>query len=201
MSGSLRLALDRMMCENCSSTVRCIGKRQLVEGGSMALPDKDMRQVRIRCPETRRWRVYELDPALDVELVQRLNDIAFLHGAEVVSTCEGHDNCSCSDSDPKFYYDRAFANVRFAIFFRSRDRLLAQQARLCIDVLAKACTGADTVVETFHEPELDLGSRIPRADRLGRSLVIVRHARPTVEAPALAKAWWRDLVSRLEGGG
>jgi hypothetical protein len=65
-------------------------------------------------------------------------------------------------------------------------------------VLARAAAGEDTAIETRHEPNIDQGSRVPQGRRLGRSLVSVRHARPTAEAPDLAKDWWQGLVARLE---
>ena len=154
-----------------------------------------VRQVRLRCPETKRWRTYELDAELDVALVQRLNDHAFAHGAQIVSTCVGHAQT------PDGYLECSFAEVRFATFFPSWDRLAAQQARICIEVLARASAGRDTVVEVFHEPDLDRGFPTPRRRRLGRSLVAVRHARPTAEAPALAQEWWGHLAERLDGSG
>jgi hypothetical protein len=95
--------------------------------------------------------------------------------------------------------EHAFAEVRFAILFPSRQRLAAQQARICIEVLARACSGPDTVVETFHDPDIDRGSGKQRGYHLGRSLVAARHTRPTADAPALARGWWRGLVDRLDG--
>jgi hypothetical protein len=165
----------------------------------MALPNDGVRQVRLRCPETKRWRIYELDATLEVAFVQRLNDLAFLHGAEIVSMCAGHGD---SPSDglvlPTTLGEHSFAEVRFAIFFPSWDRLTAQRARIYIEALARACAGQDTVIETFHEPDLNRGFRTPRERRRGRSLLAVRHAQPTAEAPALAQVWWRRLVERLD---
>lgn len=155
--------------------------------------------VRLRSAATKHWRTYELDAALDPMLMQRLNDIAFLYGTEIVSVCAGH---GIGDPDPGFapsYIERPFADVRFAIYYSSSDRLAAQQARICIEMLAHAAAGEHTVIETFHEPNIDKGSRVQRAHRLGRSLVSVRHARPTAEAPDLAQEWWRRLAARLEG--
>jgi hypothetical protein len=173
-----------------------------LELAMMAVPDDGMRHVRLRCPETNRWRTYELDAALDAALVQRLNDLAFLHGAEIVSTCAGHEvRPGCGPGHPEIGGERAFAEVRFAIFYPSRRRLAAQQARICIEALARACAGDDTVIETFHEPDLDRHTRTPRGRRLGRSLVAVHHAQATAEAPALAQVWWRRLVDRLERSG
>jgi len=156
------------------------------------------RLVRLRCPETKRWRIYPLDEALDPELVQRLNDLAFLHGAEIVSTCAGHGSPGEDPDDDGLYAERAFAHVRFAIFHPGGRRLEGQQARICIDALARVCAGEDTFVETFHEPDMDRGSRRRRVYRLGRSLVAVRHVQPTADAPDLAREWWRRLVDRLE---
>lgn len=168
----------------------------------MASSNDGVRQVRLRCPETKRWRTYELDAALEVAVVQRLNDIAFVHGAEIVSTCAGHGESPGSVlALPAHLGERSFAEVRFAVFFPSWHRLAAQQARICIEVLARTCAGQDTVIETFHEPDLDRGSGMPRGRRHGRSLVTVRHARPTAEAPAVAQEWWRRLVERLDGSG
>jgi hypothetical protein len=164
----------------------------------MALPNDGVRHVRLRCPETKRWRTYELDATLEVALVQHLNDLAFVHGAEIVSTCAGHgDGPNDSLVLPTMLGEHSFAEVRFAIFFPSWHRLAAQQARICIEALARACAGQDTDIETFHEPDLDRGSGTTRGRRLGRSLVAVRHARPTAEAPALAQVWWGRLVERL----
>jgi hypothetical protein len=157
--------------------------------------ENGVRLVRLRFAETKAWRTYELDAALDPVLMQRLNDLAFTHGTEIVSTCAGHD---ASRRDLAFRDGFAFAEVRFAIFFPSSNRLAAQQARICIEVLARACAGEATIIETFHEPNVDRGSRIPRGRQLGRSLVSVRHTRPTASAPDLAQGWWRRLVDRLD---
>ena len=164
----------------------------------MAFHDDGVCHVRLLCPETKRWRIYELDTALDAALMQRLNDLAFVYGAEIVSTCAGHGD---RPDDPVIDGEGLFAEVRFAIFYPSAHRLAAQQARVCIEVLARACAGQDTVLETFHEPDIDRGFRTPRDQRLGRSLVAVRHALPTAEAPALAQTWWRSLVDRLASSG
>ena len=153
-------------------------------------------------PETKRWRTYQLDTALEVALVQRLNDLAFIHGAEIVSMCAGHEEPPGGAPDlPATLGERSFAEVRFAVFFPSWHRLAAQQARICIELLARASAGQDTVIETFHEPDLDRGSRMPRERQHGRSLVAVRHARPTAEAPTLAQEWWHRLVERLDCSG
>ena len=168
----------------------------------MASSDDGVRHVRLRSPETKRWRTCELDAELDVALVQRLNDLAFVHGSEVVSTCAGHrDRPGGGPACPEIDMERAFAEVRFAIFFPSWDRLAAQQARICIETLARACAGQDTIIETFHERDIDRGTRTPRRRRGGRSLVTVRHAQPTAVAPALARDWWHRLVDRLERSG
>ena len=157
----------------------------------------DVQLARLLSPETRRLRTYELDAALDVALVQRLNDLAFLFGTQIVSVCAGHrDGCRRAFD---FALERSFAEVRFAIFFGTLDRLAAQQARICIELLAGVCAGPETVVESSHVTDVGQGSRTPRRRRLGRSLVAVRHARPTAEAPALAQHWWELLVARLEG--
>lgn len=166
----------------------------------MALSNDGVRQVRLLCPETKRWRTYELDVGLEVALVQRLNDLAFVHGAEIVSMCTGHGEPPGGALVlPTALGERSFAEVRFAAFFPSWHRLAAQQARICIRLLARACSGQDTVIETFHEPDLDQGTRMPRERRHGRSLIAVRHARPTAEAPTLTQEWWRRLVDRLDG--
>ena len=163
------------------------------------LPAEGVLQVRLLCPETKRWRTYEVDAALDLTLVQHLNDLAFAHGAEVVSLCAGHEvRDPGGEAGVAIDGERAFAEARFAIFFPSRQRLAAQQARVCIEVLARACAGPDTVVETFHELDIDRGSGKRQGFHLGRSLVAVRHTRPTAEAPAMALAWWRGLVDRLD---
>ncbi len=164
----------------------------------MTLLDDGKRRVRLRCPQTRQWRIHELDVMLDASLVQRLNDLAFVFGTEVVSVCAGHRS---ETGDPEIDTERGSADVRFAIFFPSRDRLAAQQARICVELLARVCAGDATVIETFHEPDLDRATKTPRGRRLGRSLVSVRHAQQTAAAPALAQAWWGHLVLRLEGNG
>lgn len=165
----------------------------------MALPNYVVRQVRLHCAETKRWRTYEVDASLDVALVQRLNDLAFVHGVEIVSTCAGHgDNHTGGLIHPTTIGEDSFAEVRFAIFFPSWNRLASQQARICIEMLARACAGQDTVIETFHEPDLDRSSRTRRGRRLGRSLVSVRHALPTAEAPDLAQVWWHHIAERLD---
>jgi len=161
--------------------------------------DEGVRQVRLLCPETKRWRTYEVDAALDVALVQRLNDLAFAYGAEIVSLCAGHRGRALRDGGFAFEDERSCAEVRVAIFFPRRQRLAAQQARVCIEVLARACSGPDTVVETFHEPDIDRGSGMRGLHR-GRSLVAARHRRQTAEAPAATREWWTGLVERLEGG-
>jgi hypothetical protein len=116
----------------------------------------------------------------------------------IVSVCAGHGDPVPGPAP--IYIERRFAEVRFAIFYASSDRLAAQQARICTELLAYAAAGEDTVIETFHEVNIDQGSRVRRRHRLGRSLVCVRHARPTAEAPDLAQDWWRRLVARLEAG-
>jgi hypothetical protein len=160
--------------------------------------ENGVRLVRLRFAETKSWRTYELDAALDPVLMQRLNDLAFAHGTEIVSTCAGHGDDDASRGDPTTRYGFAFAEVRFAIFFPSSNRLAAQQTRICIEVLARACAGEATIIETFHEPNVDRGSRIPRGRRLGRPLVSVRHNRPTAEAPDRAQPWRHQLVDRLQ---
>jgi hypothetical protein len=165
----------------------------------MTPTENGVRHVRLRSAETKGWRTYELDAALDPALMQRLNDLAFVHGVEIVSTCSGHGDSDASRGHPATRDGFAFAEVRFAIFYPSSNRLAAQQARICIEVLARACTGQDTIIETFHEPDIDRGSRTPRGRRQGRSLISARHARPTTEAPDLAQSWWRLLVDRLDG--
>lgn len=168
----------------------------------MALPNDGVRQVRLRNPETKRWRIYELDAELEETLAQRLNDVAFLHGAMIVSMCAGHGDSLGGDPRRRAPGDEsAFAEVRFAIFYPRWDRLAAQQARIRIEVLARACAGQDTVVEVIHEPDLDRCLRRPRTRRLGRFWVVVRHVRPTAEAPDLAQEWWQCLADRLDGTG
>ena len=168
----------------------------------MALPNDGVRQVRLRSPETKRWRIYELDAAIQEALAQRLNDLAFLHGAMIVSMCAGHGDSPGGDPKrPALGDEGAFADVRFAIFYPRWDRLAAQQARVCIEALARACAGQDTLVEIIHEPDLDRYPRRPRERRLGRFWVLVRHARPTAEDPELAREWWRRLADRLDGNG
>ncbi len=167
-----------------------------------APPGNEVRDMRLRDPATKRWRTIEVDAALDDAVIQRLNDLAFVHGTEVVSTCAGHaivGDQVANDLDR--LNQTAFAHVRFAIFYRSWNRLAAQQARICIEALARASAGQDTVVETFHEPDLDRGGRVPRGRRLGRSLVIVRNAQPTADAPVTDVDWWRRLIGRLERSG
>ncbi len=164
----------------------------------MLSTENGVRHVRLRSAETKGWRTYELDAELDPVLMQRLNDLAFVHGVEIVSTCAGHGDSDASRGNPAFRDGFAFAEVRFAIFYPSSNRLGAQQARICIEVLAPMCAGEETIIETFHEHDIDRGSRTPRGRRLGRSLVGVRHARPTSEAPDLAQRWWHRLVDRLE---
>lgn len=164
----------------------------------MRLQKDGVYHARLRCPETNRWRIYELDAALDVALVQRLNDLAFVYGTEIVSLCAGHDDPPDGVLVLPAILERSFAEARFAIFFPSWDRLAAQQARVCIEVIARACAEQDTVIETLHERDVDRRSRIPRERRHGRSLVAVRHNRPTAEAPALAQEWWHRLVARLD---
>ena len=156
--------------------------------GPMTPTEDGVRHVRLRSAETKGWRTYELDAALDPVLMQRLNDLAFVHGVEIVSTCAGHGE---GESIPGCWVTSAgiaVAEVRFAIFHPSSNRLAAQQARIYIEVLARACTGQDTIIETFHEPDIDRGSRTPRGRGQGRSLVSVRHARPTASAPDLAQS-------------
>jgi hypothetical protein len=139
-----------------------------------------------------------MDAALDVALVQQLNDLAFAYGAEIVSLCAGHRGRALRDGGFAFEDERSCAEVRFAIFFPTRQRLAAQQARVCMEVLARACAGPDTVVETFHEPDIDPGLG-KRGLHHGRSLVAVRHRRETAEAPAATREWWTGLVERLGG--
>ena len=91
-----------------------------------------VRHVRLRSAETKGWRTYELDAALDPVLMQPLNDLALVHGTEIVSTCTGHGDDDASRGDPATCYGFAFAEVRSAIFFPSSNRLAAQQARICI---------------------------------------------------------------------
>lgn len=157
---------------------------------------REEREVRLRIPATKRWRTVSVDASLEPEIVQRLNDVAFAFGAEVVSTCAGHEEGAAFADG--YVDDLAFAELRFAVFFSSWDRLGAQRARICIDLLALAAGGEDTVVATFHERDLDRGTRRPRAHRLGRSLVAVRHARATAEDPESARSWWHRVMERLE---
>ena len=110
----------------------------------MAQSDDGVRQVRLRCPETERWRTYRLDTALEVSVVQRLNDLAFVHGAEIVSMCAGHEEPPVGILDlPATLGERSFAEVRFAVFFPSWHRLAAQQART-----ASSCSREQAPVRT-----------------------------------------------------
>ncbi|MGC4115602.1 MAG: hypothetical protein QM765_13555 [Myxococcales bacterium] len=133
-------------------------------------------------------------PKLELAVVQRLNDLAFEHGTQVVSVCAGHA------ADATFDDEGLYADVRFAIFYPRWDRLAAQQARICIEALARRCAAPDTIIEVVHEPDLDRRST-RREYRLGRMWAVVHHARPTAEAPELAQEWWHRLVERLADHG
>ena len=58
----------------------------------MTPTENGVRHVRLRSPDQNRWRTCESDAALDPVLMQRLNDLAFARGTEIVSTCAGHGN-------------------------------------------------------------------------------------------------------------
>jgi hypothetical protein len=157
-------------------------------------PAEGERRIKLWSAETKRWRTYDVDADLVPEILQRLNDLAFVRGVEIVSTCAGHD---VGEHPHPIVEQRAFAEVRFAIFFPSSLRLEAQRAHVCIEALACVIAGEDTVLEKHHETQIDQDPRIPRHARVGRSMLIARHARRTSEAPALARMWWDHLVERL----
>ncbi len=153
------------------------------------------RRVRLRSAETKRWRTYDVDADLDPGILQRLNDLAFLYGVEIVSTCAGHDAGWDGNEDDVFAKQASFAEVRFTAFYPYGLRLEAQRAELCIEMLAAAVSDGDTVVEVEHNIVLD--SHVPRNRRLGQSFLTVRYARPTSEDPSGARTWWNKLAERM----
>lgn len=156
-------------------------------------PEPAQRRVRILSPETRRWRTYEVDEDLDTAILQRLNDVAFLYGVELISTCAGHERrYGIAALDPEYWH----ADVRFSVFYPISRSLEGQQARICTEMIAKAVAGEATTVSTTHGHSIHMW---PGPDgQFGRSLLVVRHTRPTHEDPAAAQRWWSGIADRLD---
>lgn len=165
--------------------------------GRIALSPGPMRdrRIRIRSAETKRWRTYDVDEDLDPDVLQRINDLAFVHGVQVVSTCAGHPEGRYGH--PTLDRPLGFADVRFGVFYPSVMPLDAQRARICIELVAKAIVGESTSVAISHELVIRDTTWDPREQRFGRSLLIARHDRPTAEGPAAAKMWWQAIAERL----
>lgn len=158
-----------------------------------SVPEPGQQRIRIRYPETRRWRTYDVDESLDPTLLQRLNDAAFLHGLEVVSTCAGHER---RYGIPVIDREYLVADARLGVFYPVARRFEEQRARVCLEIVAEAIVGASTEVVTSHGDPVEMW---PGPDgRFGRSLLIARHVRPTHEDPAAAALWWATIVDRLQ---
>lgn len=147
--------------------------------------------IRLKSAETGRWRTYDLDTELDPTIMQQLNDLAFLYGVEIVSTCAGHD----FDSDDDVDENRPFAEIRFSALYPQCLRLEAQRARLAIETVARAIRGRETATEIEHGLVYD--PEAPRKRRLEQSFLTAVYTRATAEAPDSANAWWKELVERL----
>lgn len=157
------------------------------------LAEPGQHRVRILSPATRRWRTYDVDEDLDAAVLQRLNDLAFLYGVEVISTCAGHERrYGLAVLDPEYWH----ADIRLGVFYPISRRLEGQQARICTETAAKALAGEATSTSATHGHPIQMW---PGPDgRFRRSFVIVRRTRPTHEDPAGAQLWWREIVDRLE---
>lgn len=159
------------------------------------LPEPSQRHVRILSPDTRRWRTYDVDEELDVATVQRLNDVAFLYGVELISICAGHKRrYGIAALDPEYW----FADVRFSVFYPISRRLAGRQARICTEMIAKAVAGNATTTSTSHGHPIHMWHGPD--GRFERSLLTVRHTRPTHEDPGAAHLWWSEIADRLERG-
>lgn len=155
-------------------------------------PRAGARRIQIRSPETKRSYTFDVDADLDPNVLQRLNDLAFAYGFEIVSTCAGHG--AQVDDD----LVRSFAEIRFNAFYERTPRIGARRLRLCIEALARAVAGDHTVIEVMHDAPVDRGRRASSwSRRLRRTMLIARHSRPTLEDPIAAQAWWDELVERL----
>ena len=121
----------------------------------MTAPKTRERRIRLRSPETKRLRTYDVDEELDPTLLQLLNDLAFLYGVEIVSTCAGHDTGWDGDEDDVFGMQASFAEIRFSALYPRSLRLEAQRAKLCISILAATVAGDDSVTEVEHDLVID----------------------------------------------
>jgi len=161
----------------------------------MREPKQGERRIRLRCPETRRLRTYDVDEELDPDILQRLNDLAFLYGVEIVSTCVGHDTGWDGDEDDVFAKQASFAEIRFSALYPQSLRLDAQRARVCIELLAMVVAGGDSVTEVEHGIVMD--PEQPRCRRLAESFLTVRYSQPTWKDPEGARTWWERMVRRM----
>lgn len=158
-------------------------------------PEPGQRRIRILSPETRRWRMYDVDETLDVAVLQRLNDLAFLYGVELISTCAGHARrYGIAALDPEYW----FANVRFGVFSPVSRKLEGQQGRICTEMIARAVAGEATITSTSHGHPVHMWHGPDGT--FSRSFLIVRHSRATHEDPAEAHLWWSMIADRLERG-
>ena len=161
----------------------------------MTAPKTRERRVRLRSPETKRLRTYDVDEELDPKVLQLLNDLAFLYGVEIVSTCAGHDTGWDGDEDDVFGMQASFAEIRFSALYPRSPRLEAQRAKLCISILAATVAGDDSITEVEHDLVID--PEQPRRRQLGQSFLTLRYMTPTCKDPEGARTWWGRIVKRM----
>lgn len=154
-----------------------------------ALLQTHERMARLRMPDTGHVHTVSLDEELDVELIQRLNDLAFEFGVDVSSTCSGHTSV---------YEGNRHARVAFSTpLHRTSERCGQRQSEICVERLAHSLKADDTEIIVHADADFDPRGRRRARQKYVHIWLIATHTISTLDDPLRGAAWWGELVRRM----